>query len=29
MRFSPLCVYWNVSTWNPYGVLFLKTDLRP
>ncbi|HKC49728.1 MAG TPA: hypothetical protein VKF60_02975, partial [Myxococcota bacterium] len=22
-------VYWNVSTWNPYGVLFLKTNLRP
>ena len=22
-------VYWNVSTWNPYGVLFLKTTLRP
>jgi hypothetical protein len=22
-------VYWNVSTWNPYGVLFLKSNLRP
>ncbi len=22
-------VYWNVSTWNPYGVLFLKTNLQP
>lgn len=22
-------IYWNVSTWNPYGVLFLKTNLRP
>ena len=22
-------VYWNVSTWNPYGVLFLKTNLKP
>jgi hypothetical protein len=22
-------MYWNVSTWNPYGVLFLKTNLRP
>jgi hypothetical protein len=22
-------LYWNVSTWNPYGVLFLKTNLRP
>jgi hypothetical protein len=22
-------VYWNVSTWNPYGVLLLKTNLRP
>jgi hypothetical protein len=20
-------IYWNVSTWNPYGVLFLKTNL--
>jgi len=22
-------IYWNVSTWNPYGVLFLKSNLRP
>jgi hypothetical protein len=22
-------IYWNVSTWNPYGVLFVKTNLRP
>ena len=22
-------IYWNVSTWNPYGVLFLRTNLRP
>jgi hypothetical protein len=22
-------LYWNVSTWNPYGVLFLKTNLKP
>jgi hypothetical protein len=22
-------VYWNVSTWNPYGVLFLKSNLLP
>jgi hypothetical protein len=22
-------LYWNVSTWNPYGVIFLKTNLRP
>jgi hypothetical protein len=22
-------VYWNISTWNPYGVLFVKTNLRP
>jgi hypothetical protein len=22
-------IYWNVSTWNPYGVLFLKTNLQP
>jgi hypothetical protein len=22
-------VYWNVSTWNPYGVLFLRSTLRP
>jgi hypothetical protein len=22
-------MYWNVSTWNPYGVLILKTNLRP
>jgi len=28
MRFSPLCVYWNVSTWNPYQALLVKTQLR-
>ena len=22
-------IYWNVSTWNPYGVLFVKTNLKP
>jgi hypothetical protein len=22
-------VFWNVSTWNPYGVLFLRSNLRP
>jgi hypothetical protein len=22
-------LYWNVSTWNPYGVIYLKTNLRP
>lgn len=22
-------MYWNVSTWNPYGVLFLKSNLQP
>jgi hypothetical protein len=22
-------IYWNVSTWNPYGVLFLRSNLRP
>ena len=22
-------MFWNVSTWNPYGVLFLKTNLQP
>jgi hypothetical protein len=22
-------IYWNLSTWNPYGVLFLRTNLRP
>jgi hypothetical protein len=22
-------LFWNVSTWNPYGVLFLKTNLKP
>ncbi len=22
-------VYWNISTWNPYGVLFLRTNLQP
>jgi len=21
-------VYWNVSTWNPYQVVFLRTRLR-
>ncbi len=22
-------IYWNVSTWNPYGVVFVKTNLQP
>ncbi|MFI5315549.1 MAG: hypothetical protein ACHQ6T_07600 [Myxococcota bacterium] len=22
-------LYWNVSTWNPYGVVYLKTNLQP
>jgi hypothetical protein len=22
-------LYWNVSIWNPYGILYLKTNLRP
>jgi hypothetical protein len=22
-------LYWNVSTWNPYGVLFLRTRIEP
>lgn len=22
-------LYWNVSTWNPYSVLFVKTNLQP
>ena len=22
-------LFWNVSTWNPYGVLLLRTKLRP
>jgi hypothetical protein len=22
-------IYWNVSTWNPYGVLFVTSNLRP
>ena len=22
-------LYWNVSTWNPYGVLLVRTNLRP
>jgi hypothetical protein len=24
-----LDVFWNVSTWNPYGVVLLKTTFRP
>lgn len=24
-----LDVYWNVSTWNPYGVMLMKTTVRP
>jgi hypothetical protein len=22
-------IYWDVSTWNPYGVIFVKSNLRP
>jgi len=22
-------LFWNVSTWNPYGVVLLRTKLRP
>ena len=22
-------IYWNVSIWNPYAVLYLKTNLKP